>query len=164
MALVLERSNFWDSKMSLPIAGRDSWGLIVFLVDDTHLAMIHEKECGLDAWKKFHKLYVTTDMHSLLRLLRELFTLEYTAADMATHIDGVEGRVSRLKAVGLSLDDNIVMAVLLMFPKRFESMVKAWEASSVDLKFDQVHGALINAASGLNTLGGDASSLTAQTV
>ncbi len=74
---------------------------------------------------------------SMLRELRELFSLELGDGDMQTHLAEVNSRRRRLKAVDIDLPDAVILTVLLnSLPEKFDPMILAWEASGTDLDFD----------------------------
>jgi hypothetical protein len=116
----------------------------MFAVDDEHLSHIQDNGDGKVSWEKLQILHEKSGMSSLLRDLREGFTLELGDENMQTFIANLKGRF-RLKVMDVDLPEAVQVAILLnSLPDRYQPTVLAWEASEIVLTMDDVVGKLLN--------------------
>lgn len=82
MQLILEVKKLWvaknEDKAGHPTPNRDSWRIIKFSLHDTNFTHFQGLEDGAAAWRKLELIHLTTGMTSILRNLRDLFTMEKT--------------------------------------------------------------------------------------
>jgi gag-polypeptide of LTR copia-type len=76
-------------------------------------------------------------------LLRELFRISMGSEKMDSYLRGVRGKVSKLSAIGLKLEDNIKLAIILNgLPERYRYFIVSLEKQE-KIDFDELAARLL---------------------
>ena len=149
MQLFLEEMKLWDtsdkSEGGKPKAGRDSWREIMFNIDDSQFVHIESLEDGPQAWDALSKHHEKSGFASKLFEMRTLFQLSFDSGTMDDHCSALQSSVMKLKRLGVDLQDDIVIAILLnSLPTQFEALIYAWDAVGESLDLSDVISKLKN--------------------
>lgn len=152
---VLMRDELWDVvSAEKPTPVTDAWtkknnkamAYIILSVEDGQLIHIQHTEEAYEAWQALLKKYERSTFGSRLYLRRKLYGIHYKNGSMSDHIDSIMHVVGLLRGSGKPLDDEEVVAVLLVsLPESYSGLVTALEGrDEKDLSVEYVTGKILD--------------------
>ena len=109
---------------------------IVTTIDNTPMLHIIDCSSAQEMWEKLQKVYENKSDTSIHILQQEWFNYKKnTSDDMATHISKVQDLSCRLKALGETISDSMLITKIIMtLPEDYKHFISAWESTSEDQK------------------------------
>ncbi|CAN8067511.1 unnamed protein product [Agarophyton chilense] len=105
--------------------------------------MIHVVDCSSsrEAWKKLRAIYAEPSVANRMRLYKKLLMLHLgDADDVRMHVHDMARTRSRLRSVGVKIDDTLYkLALLRSLTSRFDSLVVALETQIDALSIEDLH-------------------------
>lgn len=152
---VLVRDELWDVvKTRKPEPVLDTWekknnramAYITLSVEDNQLIHFQHTEEAYEAWQSLLKKYERSTFGSRLYLRRKLYGIHYKGGSMSEHIDAIMSVVGLLRGSGKPLEDEEIVAVLLVsLPEAYSGLVTALEGRDErDLTVEYVTGKILD--------------------
>lgn len=112
---------------------------ITLRVEDNQLIHFAHFNDGFEVWQTLSKKYEYSTFSSRLYLRRKLYGIHYRSGPMSEHIDSIMEVVSLLRGSGKPLEDEEIVAILLVsLPEPYSGLVTALEGKQeADLTIDQ---------------------------
>ena len=119
---------------------------ITLSVEDSQLVHIAHFDDAADMWKALSKKYERSTFGSRLYLRRKLYNIHYRSGPMSQHIDAIMEVVGLLRGSGKPLEDEEVVAVLLVsLPESYSGLVTALEGrDETALNVEYVTGKILD--------------------
>lgn len=119
---------------------------ITLSVEDNQLVHFAHLEEANKAWEALRKKYERSTYGSRLYLRRKLYSIQYRDGKMCQHIDAIMEVVSLLRGSGKPLEDEEVVAVLLVsLPESYSGLITALEGrDEADLTIEYVTGKIMD--------------------
>ncbi|XP_067216875.1 uncharacterized protein [Linepithema humile] len=119
---------------------------ITLSVEDNQLINFTHFENAFDIWQALSKKYERSTFGSRLYLRRKLYSIHYRGKPMSSHIDAIMEVVGLLRGSGKPLEDEEIVAVLLVsLPETYSGLVTALEGrNEADLTIEYVTGKMLD--------------------
>ncbi|EFN68697.1 Retrovirus-related Pol polyprotein from transposon TNT 1-94, partial [Camponotus floridanus] len=120
---ILVRDDLWDVvNEPKPVQLNDAWtkrnnkamACITLNVEDNQLIHFAHLDNAFDVWQAFSRKYERSTFGSRLYLRRKLYSIHYRSGAMSDHIDAIIEVVGLLRGSGKPLEDEEVVAMLLV--------------------------------------------------
>jgi len=121
---ILTRDDLWDivseSKPDDAWVKRNNKALacITLSVEDNQLTHFAHLDNAFDAWQVLSRKYERSTFGSRLYLRKKLYGIHYRSGSMSSHIDAIMEVVGLLRGSGRPLEDEEIVAILLIEPTR----------------------------------------------
>jgi len=145
MELVLDDLGLWNSKSNKPKGNRQAWKEIMYAIEDNQFVHIENLKDGETAWEALSKHHERSGMTNKINTLRNFFNSRFDRGTMDEHCAKLVTTQRKLKRLGLNIEDDIVIAILLnSLPSQYDSLVYAWDAVGGNLSLEDVIAKLKN--------------------
>lgn len=133
-------SNEWKKKNNKAIA------VLTLSVEDNQLINFAHLDDAHSIWKTLSKKYERSTYGSRLYLRRKLYSIHYNSGPMSSHIDSIMEVVGLLRGSGKPLEDEEVVAILLIsLPESYSGLVTSLEGrNEEDLTVEYVTGKILD--------------------
>lgn len=130
----------WKKKNSKALA------YITLSVEDNQLIHFAHFDKAHKAWQTLSAKYERSTFGSRLYLRRKLYSIHYHSGPMSSHIDAIMEVVGLLRGSGKSLEDEEIVAVLLVsLSESYSGLVTALEGrNEADLTIEYVTGKMMD--------------------
>lgn len=152
---ILVRDDLWDVVSTpKPEQVDDAWirrnnkamACITLSVEDNQLIHFAHFDNAYDVWQALSRKYERSTFGSRLYLRRKLYSIHYCSGSMANHVDSIMEVVGLLRGSGKPLEDEKVVAVLLVsLPESYSGLLTALEGrQEADLTIEYVTGKILD--------------------
>jgi hypothetical protein len=116
-------------------------------IDPSQYQYIDSCKTGVEAWEKLKKIYEKNSRANRIALKRQFYGYNHDPAKpIQEYISGITGLASRLKAIGVKLEDTDIMDVLLWnLDSSWTTIAASLSATTDDLdSIEHITGALMD--------------------
>jgi len=136
-----EAAKGWEAKASKALT------IIGLAVDTTQYQYISDAKDGVEAWEKLRKVYEKNSRENRIALMRKFYNAEHNASlPIQDYINPIIKVATRLRAIGVKVEDSTIIDVLIMnLDEKWSNIAASLCATMDDSKeVADVTGALID--------------------
>ena len=109
----------------------------MFATEDNQFVHVENLTDGAAAWEALSRHHEKNGMVGKMNTLRNFFTTQFVSGTLDEHCAKLVTTQRKLARLGVELDDDIVIAVLLnSLPSQYDLLIYAWYAVSERLSLD----------------------------